>query len=430
MNLPGVKRVRALIADRQRLQAFLRFLGNRFIEDRCFETASGLAYATVFAMVPFAAAVFGIISTFPVFEQWSERLTSFVFSNFVPAAARTVETFVREAAGSASQMTLAGVLGLLVVALLLMKGIEDTFNRIWRVPSGRGYIARFLMYWAALTFGPILVVSSVALSSYVFSLPLLADGTRAVGWLLRLSPLVLAWAAFACAFLIVPNRTVRPLHAFAGGGLAALLFESAKVGLTLYLSQVPTYEKIYGALAVIPIFLLWVYLSWIAILLGASFAASLSAFRYLPSEKRLPQGLELLGMLRLLGCFAEAQREGRELEFDEMRLLEPSLSDDALMHLLERLVALRILHRSEDGGWLLVRDLSQVSLREVYSGASLRLPLEPLPSDLVDDERGRRIGERLENLGEDLALRLDTPLSQWLGETPRPSPENSPGHRP
>jgi membrane protein len=430
MDLPGSLRLPALLADRRRLQAFLRFLGNRFIEDRCFETASGLAYATVFALVPFAAAVFGIISTFPVFQEWSERLTSFVFSNFVPAAARTVETFIRQAASSASQMTLAGVLGLLVVALLLMKGIEDTFNRIWRVPSGRGYIARFLMYWAALTFGPILVVSSLALSSYVFSLPLLADDTPGVGWLLRLAPLGLAWAAFTCAFLIVPNRTVRPLHALSGGLLAAILFESAKVGLSLYLKQVPTYEKIYGALAVIPIFLLWVYLSWIAILLGASFAASLSAFRYLPKERRLPSGLELLGLLRLLACFAEAQREGRQLEFDEMRQLEPSLSDDSLMHLLERLVALNVLHRSEDGGWLLVRDLSQVSLREVYSGASLRLPLEPLPPELIEDARGRHIGERLTELGEDLGLRLDTPLSQWIGEAQTPAPENSPGHRP
>jgi len=414
MKLDAFKRGFSLLTNRRWLRAFLRFLGSRFVEDRCFETASGLAYATVFAMVPFAAAVFGIISTFPVFEAWSERLTGFLFSNFVPAAARTVETYVREAAGSASKMTLAGVLGLLAVALLLMKGIEDTFNRIWRVPSGRGAIAGFLMYWAALTFGPILVVMSLALSSYLFSLPLLADGTRAAGALLRSTPFLLALAAFTSAYMIVPHRAVRFRHALAGGLVAAALFELAKSGLSAYLRHVPTYEQIYGALAVLPIFLLWVYLSWIAILLGASFAASLSAFRYLPRERRLPEGLELIGVLRLLGRFSQGQQEGRELDFDDLRRLEPSLSDDTLMHLLERLVALRVVHRSEEGGWLLVRDLSRLSLGEIYRGALLRLPLEELPADLLDDACGQRIRARLTRAAAALSNELDTPLSQWL----------------
>jgi membrane protein len=409
------------LTDRRRLRAFAVFLGRRFVEDRCFETASGLAYATVFAMVPFAAAVFGVISTFPVFEAWSDQLTAFLFSNFVPAAARTVETYVRDSADSASKMTLAGVIGLLVVALLLMKGIEDTFNRIWRVPTGRGPLARFLMYWAALTLGPILVVVSLALSSYLFSMPLLAGGALGAGPLLKTTPFLLVLAGFTCAYLIVPNRAVRWRDALAGGLLAAVLFELAKSGLSLYLRQVPTYEQIYGALAVIPIFLLWVYLSWIAVLLGATLAAALSAFRYMPSERRLPEGLELLGMLRLLARFAEAQVRGQGVEIDELRRLEPSLSDDALMHLLERLTALRVVSRGEAGGWLLVRDLDQMSVVEIYRGAKLRLPLENLPAELLQDDAGRLIGVRLAVLAEQLRSGMDAPLSHWLRETAAPT---------
>lgn len=418
MDTTELRHLLHLLLDRGRLQAFASFLARRFVEDRCFETASGLAYATVFAMVPFAAAAFGVISTFPVFEAWSERLTGFLFSNFVPAAARTVEVWVRESAASASKMTLAGVIGLLVVALLLMKGIEDTFNRIWRVPSGRGPVARFLMYWAALTVGPLLVVVSLALSSYLFSLPMLADGARAAGTLLRLTPFLLALFGFSCAYLIVPNRRVRLRDALAGGLLAALLFEASKSGLSLYLRQVPTYEQIYGALAVIPIFLLWVYLVWIAVLLGASLAASLSAFRYLPSERRLPEGLELLGLLRLLGRFAQAQIYGRALEVDELRRLESSLSDDTLMRMLERLTELRVVQRAEAGGWLLVRDLDHLSLGELYRGARLRVPLEAPPAELLEDPIGQRIGARLQSLADDVAAALDTPLSHWLRDTP------------
>lgn len=417
MDLDALKRNTLPLLDRRRLRAFGLFLWRRFVEDRCFETASALAYATVFAMVPFAAAVFGVISTFPVFEAWSEQLTAFLFSNFVPEAARAVETYVRDSAVSASRMTLAGVLGLLVVALLLMKGIEDTFNRIWRVPSGRGPMARFLMYWAALTLGPILVVVSLAVSSYLFSLPLLAEGAAAAGPLLRATPFLLGLLGFACAFVIVPNRRVRLRDAFAGALLAALLFELAKSGLSFYLRQVPTYEQIYGALAVIPIFLLWVYLSWIAILLGASLAASLSAFRYLPSERRLPAGLEMLGLLRLLGRFAEAQQGGEELDTEALRQREPSLSDDALMRMIDLLQAQSVLRRSEQGGWLLVRDLDRMHLRELYSGARLRVPLEPLPSELLSDPLGRRIAPRLQALADGLGDPLDTPLSHWLRES-------------
>ncbi|MCG6116764.1 MAG: YihY family inner membrane protein [Aquimonas sp.] len=429
MDLDTFKRSALPLLDRRRLHAFGVFLWRRFVEDRCFETASALAYATVFAMVPLAAAVFGVISTFPVFDAWSEQLTAFLFNNFVPQAARAVETYVRDSAVSASRMTLAGVIGLLVVALLLMKGIEDTFNRIWRVPSGRGPMARFLMYWAALTVGPLLVVVSLALSSYLFSLPMLADGARAGGPVLRTTPFLLVLAGFTCAFVIVPNRGVRLRDALAGALLAALLFELAKAGLSFYLRQVPTYEQIYGALAVIPIFLLWVYLSWIAVLLGASFAASLSAFRYLPSERRLPAGLELLGLLRLLGRFAEAQQRGEELDTDALREREPSLSDDELMRMIELLQAQSVLRRSEQGGWLLVRDLDRMRLRELYSGARLRVPLEALPPELLADALGRRIAPRLQALAAGLGAPLDTPLSHWLRDAHDPNDE-TPGDLP
>src|SRR3546814_3058654 len=145
------------------------------------------------------------------------------------------------------------------------------------------------------------------------------------------------------------------------------LFELSKYGLAVDLRSVPTYQQIYGALAAIPIFLLWVYLGWLVILLGASFAASLSAFRFQPAALSLPPGSEFFGLLRLLGRLREAQRSGKGLDIEELYALEPGLSDDQLQHLLSDLQRSHIVELLEDGRWLLTRDLQRVTLGDLRS---------------------------------------------------------------
>ena len=385
---------------RERARAFSLFLWHRFNDDRCFETAGALAYASIFALVPLTAALFGVVAAVPGFEDWFGTLTRFVFANFVPAAARAVEQYLLDFAGSARGLSSVGGLVLLGTALLTMKAVEDTFNRIWRVRTPRPGLARFLVYWTVLTLGPLLVLGGLALSSYFISLPLVSHTAEEIdigGRLLRLAPTAIELVGFTLAYWVLPHRTVSIRHAFAGGLLATILFELAKFGFALYLTNA-SYRQIYGAVAVLPILLIWIYVSWLVVLLGASFAASLSAFRFQPAALRLPEGYEMYGLLRLIGRLEAAQATGSTLHSEELLDLEPCLTDGLLQEFLGDLLRLGIVQRAEEGGWMLARDLGRVSLDDLYEGLRLRIPVTEVHLPCRDDPLGRRAVEALDAL--------------------------------
>ncbi|MFY2762462.1 YihY family inner membrane protein [Arenimonas sp. MALMAid1274] len=410
--------------DRERVQSFAHFLWTRFLDDRCFETAGALAYTTLFALAPLSMVVFGILSAFPVFDQWSAQLTNFVFSNFVPSSARVVEDHLREFAISTRKLTFTGVGALLVSLLLTMWSIEATFNRVWRVPTPRPRLVRFLVYWTLLTLGSLMAVASLATTSYLFSLPALS-GVEQMDWSQRLLgylPNVVEVVVFTLAYWLIPHRSVPFRFALAGGLFATLLFELAKRGFAAYLLGVPSYDQVYGALAVVPIFMIWLYLSWVVVLLGASFAASLSSFRYQPRALQLPAGMELYGYLRLLGRLNEARREGQGLHLVQIQDREPMLTDDLLQRMLSGLTSLNIVRRAEDGGWLLSRDLDTVTLGELHEGLSLRIPGPTAGLPGFDDPMGRCATRALEHLRQPLQL----PLARSIGSFFTRSPDNAP----
>ncbi|HET6604479.1 MAG TPA: YihY family inner membrane protein [Xanthomonadaceae bacterium] len=408
--------------DRDRIHAFGRFLWKRFLDDRCFETAGALSFATVFALVPLTTAVFGVVAAFPEFEAWQNRLTEFVFANFVPAAARAVEQYLLEFAGSARGLSTVGAAALLITAVVVMANVEETFNRIWRVKNRRPPLARFLVYWVVLTLGPILVFTGLALSSYFMSLPLLSDAGQDIGLgqrLLRLLPTVIEVIGFTLMYVFIPNRTVPWRHAIAAGVLAAVLFEASKSGFAFYLTQVPTYRQVYGAVAVAPIFLIWVYLSWSVVLLGASFAASLGAFRYQPAALRLPAGYEFFGLLRLVGRFREAQHTGTTLDTEQLHDLEPCLTDDLLQGMLGDLAVMGVIRRSETGGWLLARDLEHLTLGELYEGCTLRVPVAEAVLPCRDDPLGQAAAAALDAMRLPLRDHLRHPVATVYRSQPR-----------
>lgn len=407
---------RQWFADRREVTlAFARFLVRRFLEDRCFDSAATLAYATLFAAVPLATVVFGVVSMFPFYESWVQALTRFVSDNFLPSAADSVMGFLADAAGNARALSGLGAITVLATALLTLSRIEDTFNRIWRVGERRGLLSRLLIYWAAMTLLPLLAVASFAVSSYLSSLPLL-DAHDEPGGLLRGLPILLEWLAFSLAYRFIPNRGVAARHAAIAGLLATALFELAKWGFALYLQRA-NYQALYGAIAVIPIFLIWLYVSWVVVLLGASFAASLADFRFRPAQRRLAEGFELYGLLRLLGRFAQAQSTGSGLHVSQLRALEPSISDAALDHLLRTLAQAQVVRRLENGAWALMRDLDQLSLGELYESAGLRVPLAQAPLPDAADAIGRCAAAELAALRGSLHHRLRRSVAQILEHT-------------
>ncbi len=260
------------------LWRFLARVMRRFWADHCQTNASALAFTTLLVLVPLAAVVFAALSIFPVFERFAVELEEFVYRNFVPAAGDVIRAYLNEFTDRAGSLTAVGLIFLIISAILLLVTVEETLNKIWRVERGRGLVQRVLAYWAVLTLAPLLIGVSLSLTSELVSAALAPTHgvlTQARRIFFAILPFVFEVAAFVLLYLVVPNRTVGFRHALLGGVIAAVLFELTKRGFALFVLNFENYQVIYGALASIPIFLIWIYLSWLVILLGAEVTAAL-----------------------------------------------------------------------------------------------------------------------------------------------------------
>ncbi|GAB3027319.1 YihY family inner membrane protein [Oleiagrimonas citrea] len=399
--------------DRDRVIAFARFVWQRFVDDKCFETAGALSYTTLFALVPLTVAVVSILTALPMFQGWTDVLANFLFRNFVPAAGDAVQKYVLEFAGNASKLTGIGIVVVLLSALMMLSSIEERFNRIWRVQTKRSTVSRFMMYWAALTLGPVLVVAGLTLTSYLAAVPLLgrvSDGVELKRHLLGVLPFLVSVAGLFGMYWLIPNRKIKRRYALVGALLAAVLFEIAKWAFAAYVRSVPSYREIYGALAVVPIFLVWIYLSWVIVLLGASITASISAFDYRPHEERLPKGAEFLGLMHLLKHFVVAQRQGRALGESDLKVCERFVSDDLLQRYLGDLNEAGLIRRTEEDEWVMTRSLDTSTLMEIYEAGRYRLPLDESLlhqfSQGLPEPLRRQLGELTESLRATLGIHL------------------------
>ena len=388
--LDTVNRWTDRMRDRARAGTFARFLAKRFLDDRLFQSAAALAYTTLFALVPLVMVVFGVLSAFPVFDEWSKQLSDYIFSNFVPSAASSVQEKLIEFSDNAKKLTAAGVIALVISLLITLNSVETTFNRIWRVTTSRPKFSRFLVYWTVLTLGAMVAAASLAISARFYALPIFAtnEGKVLATLSLTIAPVLIELAAITAIYRVVPHRTIKLRYAVAGALLATLLLESIKWGLGLYLGTFNSYATIYGTVAVAPILLLWIYLCWVAILLGASFASSIAAFRYQPVSMRLPLGYEIYGLLRFLGRFDAARTQGKGLHSDQILELEPMLTDSLVQQILGQLADINLLRRDEEGEWLLARDLDSMTVCDLYEACQLRIPVAEAHLPCQDDALG------------------------------------------
>lgn len=267
------------------LSAFLRlsrWVVQRFREDRCTRVAGALSFTTLLAIVPLTAVTFAIFSRFEIFESWMTMVQEFIYGNFVPASGEAVSGYLRKFAANAGKLTIWGLLFLFLTSLMLMATIERVFNDIWHVPHTRKRLHRYLGYGALLVLGPALMGISLASTSYLISLPLFARhaplGDVKV-LLLAAAPVIFEWLAFWALYVVVPNYHVRLRHGLIGSLIATVAFEIAKRGFAFFVTHFANYKAIYGAVAALPVFLIWVYLSWTIILAGAVVTATLPEWR-------------------------------------------------------------------------------------------------------------------------------------------------------
>jgi membrane protein len=293
----------------------LRTLRLRFREDRLGLTASSLTFTTLIGLVPLFTVMLAVFSAFPMFARFESALQQYLLQSLVPdTIARPVMRSLTQFASKASQL---GSLGLVLVgltALALVFTIDRTLNGIWRVAKPRPLAQRVLLYWAAVTLGPLLLGISMTLTSYAVSASrgVVSELPGGVSFLLWLIQFLLLAGGMAGLFRFVPNTHVKWSHAWAGGTFVAVGFEVAKRALAWYVGAVPTYSVVYGAFATLPIFLLWIYLGWVIVLLGAviaAYAPSL-AMRVVRLPDRPGQRFALaVSLLRLLtNARGDAQR--------------------------------------------------------------------------------------------------------------------------
>ena len=351
---------------------FLVFAGRRFAGDDGPRLAAGLSYASLLALVPLLVIALATVSAFPAFQDVEAALLAGV-RDAVPSAGAEAARWISGFLDRAKGMTGPGILALVAVAVLLLNNINGAFNAIWRVSEPRPWPIRLLVYWALLTLGPMLLGTTISLSGTAF-------GDEGKGLftgapiLARVTAVALLGVGLGVIYFVVPNRGVHPWHALIGGGLAAALFQLTTFVFGVYLANFPAYEAIYGAFSTLPIFLVWLFLSWCAVLIGAEITAALPEWRATwggttactQPGARLALALTLLGRLNAARA-GGGPRKRRALAGDLPA--PPSEVDATLKRLRDRGYVARSLH----GQWILARDLARVSLRELLTDLGLGL---------------------------------------------------------
>jgi membrane protein len=369
VNKPNTKNHTSMNYLQQQI-VFLRSFWKDFVDARCLQLAASLSYTTLLSIVPLMAVSVGILMAFPVFETLNDKLQEFIFANFVPNSGAVIQDYLSSFTDKARQLTLTGIVFLLLTALMMISTIETGLNSIWRASSDRSILERIVMYWAVLTLGPVMMGGGLIVTSYIMSVPLLSKTADTIDhWLgfLKLIPLLLEVFTFTLLYWLVPNVRVQFRYAIIGGFCATVLFEIAKQGFAWYTQTFPTYQTVYGALAAVPIFLVWLYLSWLVTLLGAQLTYTLErhAKGWL-QQQDANQNRQLLPILHVLNSLWTAQHNGTSVALQT--IAEQSyISEARAALLLEDLYQHQLVARNENNDWLLSRDLDSLSLCDLYT---------------------------------------------------------------
>lgn len=349
---------------------FASYVVKRFQDDGGLRTASALTYTSLLSVVPLLTVSLVILSGFGAFDDMKIQVQEVLLDFFVPQTAGQIGEYIAQFLANAQRLTAPGVIGLGVTALLTLATIESTFNRIWRSTKPRPWPMRLLAFWAVLTLGPILLGISLSVSAEVQSL---TDRMPIGGGLARTTrPLVqfgLQWAAFSAMYLVIPAAGVRLVHALAGGAAATILFTLLKLGFGVFVASAENYRTIYGALAAIPIFLLWLYSFWTLLLIGAHIAAALP--EHLHGGAGLPDQTTAEGRLRialvLLRRLWQAAGACGTLRLED---IEPEPSLDILGKLEEAGLIVRL----ADGRLMAAGDYARVPIGTLWRALDIGTP--------------------------------------------------------
>lgn len=367
-------RMRNLLGPLRDGAGILAHAARRFSRDKGFVSASALTYTTLLALVPLLTVVFAIFTAFPAYKKLRQQAETLLFQSLVPQVGDQIQAYAGTFVAKAGALTGVGVIGLTITAILLFFSIEGALNAIWRSTEPRPLLTRLLSFWAVLTMAPLLLGASLSLGlAALFQMK--AAGNPGLAFLLSTIPFLFETAAFTFMYVAIPNRDVAWKDALAGGAVAGLATEFAKTGFSFYLTLFPTYEAIYGALSVVPTFLLWLYLVWSVVLFGAELAASLPewrAGRLNGEEGGLSTGQRLMVALAVLDALHQASRHGVGLKREALARRVP-VGGLVIDEMLENLRRSHWVERSGRGAWMVSRDLHKASLTDLRLALNLAI---------------------------------------------------------
>lgn len=363
--------------DTEKPLAFMKLVARRFDEERCFQAAGSLTFTTLFAIVPIVTVALTLVSAFPVFSTMTAHVKLFLFSNLVPQSAGKMLTFyVTQFTENAAKLTALGVAFLIFTALTLMLTTDHVFNTIWRVSRKRSMMHKILIYWGMLTIGPLLIGSSLSITSWLLGH---SSGVAHHGALfLKILPALLTVSAMSLLYIIVPNAPVSKRHAILGGLLAGVAFELMKIGFGWYITHFTTYKLVYGAFASIPVFLLWIYLSWLIVISGALFTACLPLYGQVPG--RTYPGKRFHDAVKLLKSLHVAHTDGKAMRIEDLRE-HTGLHFDEIAALLAVLADSGFASETQEGTWMLGKDADRILLSDIYR-ATVFDPIDVPPESL------------------------------------------------
>ena len=400
------------LAERAALQRFARYAAARFKEDNCLRVASSLSYTSLLAIVPLTAIAFSMLAAFPVFEGAREQFQVAMFENLLPSTAAATQEYFNTFVRNSTMLSAVGIVGLALTAILLLGTIESAMNGIFRVARPRALGPRLLVFWALITLGPLMLGASFSLSGYLFAATKwLGVDDSGFGFLDLASvlPTLMIIFAFFVFYLIVPNRPVDARGAILGAVIAGLLFSGLRKIFGIYVASFPTYQTVYGAVSAVPIFLVWMYTSWTVILLGAYVTAAFGEWRSAggnPGGSVNRPAERLRAALAILSMLYTASLNGRVVPRTKL-LRETGFGEAAIDRLLVDLRKANMIENSRRG-WMLCRDISTVTLFELYEALGLTVR----DSDATVDADGWHgiVGERLAALGKAQKRELDITL--------------------
>lgn len=355
---------------------YLRLLVRHFTEDDCQQKAASLTYTTLLSLVPILTVILVVFSSVPALSDMREQMQAMIYNNLLPSSGAQIGQYFDSFAEKSSNLGIVGVIGLFITTIMTLMTIETAFNKIWRVKERSGGTASIIRYWALITLGPIVLGVAFGASSAIQSVDFLNRqiGGYGIDWSIwaYLVSFAITVAGFIGMYWFIPKVQVPIKNAAIAGVVAAVLFEILRTVFGTVMSNFTSYEAIYGAFAALPIFLLWIYLSWNIILLGVEISYTLTIF----DNKEVPVRHPLLSLLDMLNLTYKRYKEGKTVSEHELREVLGRRELPKWSLYIEQLVEGELITRTKNEEYILKTDLNSISLWQFYKTLPYPLPIK------------------------------------------------------